>query len=91
MVSFQNWALKQGKLHPKSKQAEYALGVIVAINVSQGKSPPLNDAAEDRQTNDAMFGYHDGLALLNKVVEFGDAPSENFAELLAAPYADPLS
>ena len=81
-MDLQQWALKQGKLHPGSDEADYALGIIMAINVSQRKSAPMNEALLDRQPRETQFGYIDGIALLNKVVELVDAPAGEFRELL---------
>ena len=87
-TDLRQWA--QGKLHPDSAEADYALGVIMAINVSQRKIPPLNEALLDRQPRKTQFGYVDGITLMNKVVELGDAPVGEFRELLGAPHSEPV-
>jgi hypothetical protein len=88
-MDLRQWA--QGKLHPGSDEADYALGVIMAINVSQRKIPPLNEALLNRQPREIQFGYVDGITLMNKVVELGDAPVGEFRELLGAPHSEPLT
>ncbi len=85
-MDLEQWALKQGKLHPGSEEADYALGVIMAINVSQRKAAPMNEVLLDRQPRETQYGYIDGIALMNKVVELGDAPVGEFRELLGAPH-----
>jgi len=35
-------------------------------------------------------GYHDRIALLNKVVEYGDAPEGDYQDLLDEPWGMPL-
>jgi len=90
-MDLQRWALNQSKLHPNSDDADYALGVIMAINVSQMKSAPLNSASLERQPQETQFDYMSGIALMNKVVELGDAPAGEFRELLDAPYVEPLT
>ena len=62
----------------------------MAINISQRKAPPVNGSSLERQTLETQFGYLDENALMNKVVELGDAPAEEFRELLGAPHSEPL-
>jgi hypothetical protein len=92
-MDLRQWVLDsmQGKLHPGSDEADYELGVMMAINVSQGKIPPLNEALLVRQPRETQLGYVDGITLMNKVVELGDAPVGEFRELLGAPHSEPLS
>ncbi len=60
----------------------------MAIYASQRKVAPIGDLS--RYSEQTAYGYHDGSALLRKVVEFGDAPEGEFQELLGAPYEEPL-
>ncbi len=89
-LDLQRWAQKQGKDHPGSDEASYALGVIMAINVSQRKTAPMSEALLERQPRETQFGYIDGVALMNKVVELSDAPAGEFRDLLGAPHSEPL-
>ena len=89
-VDFRQWAHTQVRLYPGSDEADYAFGVIMAINVSQRKISPLNEALLDRQPRRTQLGYVDGITLMNKVVELGDAPVGEFRELLGAPHSEPL-
>ncbi len=60
----------------------------MAVHVSQRRMAPLYDLS--RYSDETAFGYHDGIALLNKVVKYGDAPEGEFQDLLSAPYEEPL-
>jgi hypothetical protein len=90
-MDLRQWALRQERLHPGSDEADYALGVMMAMNVSQRKIPPMREALLDRQPRETQFGYVDGITLLNKVVKLGDAPVGEFRDLLGAPHSEPLS
>jgi hypothetical protein len=89
-MDLQQWALQQTKLHKGTDEADYALGVIMAINVYLGKASPMSEVLLDRQPQETQFGYIDGTRLMYKVVELGDAPVGEFRELLGAPHSDSL-
>jgi hypothetical protein len=89
-MDLRQWALEQAQLLPGSDEADYAFGVIMAINVSQRKIPPINEALLGRQPRETQFGYVDGITLMNKVVQLGDAPVGEFRGLLGAPHSEPL-
>ena len=50
----------------------------------------MNEALLDRQPRETQFGHHNGIALLNKVVEYGDAPEGDFRNLLDEPWGEHL-
>jgi hypothetical protein len=91
MVDFRRWAehgMGRGSFDTPEKQ--YAYGVHMAISVSTGKMTSWFgkdiDSDFDAETS---RGYHDGIALLNKVVEYGDAPEGDFQDLLDEPWDIP--
>ena len=97
MVDFRRWAEKSGPPsgRPGTEAENYAHGVLLAIMVSQRKLSPFADinATYPSKTDfpsDTARGYNDGIALLNKVVEYGDAPEGDFLDLLAEPWGKPL-
>lgn len=88
-MELQRWALKLGRLHPRgSAEADYALGVIMAIAVSRRKVLPMLDADLAGQSQDTQSGYRDGIALLNQVFELDDAPKGEFRDLLGAQFSE---
>ena len=89
MVDFRRWAEKSGMANPHSKDDYYFAGVVLAISVSQGKTAAPNDV-DGGSSMEWARGYHDGIALLNKVIAYGDAPKGDFRDLLGAPYSKPL-
>jgi hypothetical protein len=90
-MDLQKWAHQQYKLHPKkTDEALYAFGVTIAITVSQGKTPPFGETELASQPQETQHGYIDGIALMNKVVVFGDAPEGEIRDLLGAPHSEPL-
>jgi hypothetical protein len=64
-------------------EKQYAYGVNMAISVSTGKMTSWFGRNIDRDYDpETSRGYHDAMALLNKVVEYGDAPEGDFQHLL---------
>ena len=97
MVDFRRWSETNGPPsgRPGTAEENYVFGVFFAIRVSQRKMAPFEniDAAypsDNDYPSDVSRGYRDGLALLNKVVEYGDAPEGEFLDLLAEPWGKPL-
>ena len=92
MYDFRRWA-EDGMGNIKTPEQKYAYGVTLAIAVSQGKMKHWFGKDIDN-VNDYAFetsrGYHNGIALLNKVVEYGDAPEGDFQDLLDEPWGKPL-
>jgi hypothetical protein len=86
MVSFGNWVRNSARADPSRDL--YFSGVVMAMNVAQRKAGPPD---KTRLSDEQAFGYSDGIALINKVVALGDAPEGEFADLLAAPYAEELA
>jgi len=86
----QQWAIAVEKQDPKSPDAKYAFGVVVATNVALGRGTPFTEAELDKQSPEAQYGYIDGMALISKVATYGDAPLGKIADLLAAPHGEPL-
>ena len=57
----------------------------MAINVAQRKSLPLSNSELDRQPRETQYGYIDGVALMNNVVDYGDAPEGDFRAFWSTP------
>jgi hypothetical protein len=83
------WAVP--KLHGSSgtDESQYAAGVIIAVDVSTKRRPPLQDGGKNLPLP-IFAGYSDAWELINKVVACGDAPKGDYEELLGMPYGDPL-
>jgi len=86
MISFSNWVRKSAKADPSRDL--YFSGVVMAMNVAQRKAGPPD---QSRISDEQALGYSDGIALINNVVALSDAPEGEFADLLAAPYAEELT
>lgn len=83
------WALP--KIHGSSgiDESQYACGVIIAVDVSTRRRPPLLDGGKSLPLL-IFTGYCDAVELIHKVLTYGDAPKGDFEELLGMPYGDPL-
>ncbi len=63
----------------------------MAIAVSTGKMTSWFGKDIDRDYDaETSRAYHDGIALLNKVIEYGDTPEGDFQALLDEPWGIPL-
>ena len=86
MGDFRRWNEKQMKTETgnfDTPESQYAYGVSLAIGVSTGVMKSWFGKDIDRDYDaETSRGYHDGIALLNKVVESGDAPEGDFQVLL---------
>lgn len=92
MVDFRRWTEKgMGSGSFDAPEQQYAYGVSMAIAASTGKMTNWFGKDIDRDYDaETSRGYHDGIALLNKVVEYGDAPEGDFEDLLDEPWGLPL-
>jgi hypothetical protein len=84
-MELQRWTLTLGRLYPQgSDEANYALGVNMAISVCKRGVLPIPDADLAGLSEQTQHGYRNGIALINQVVERGDAPNADFVDLLGA-------
>lgn len=88
-AAFRRWA-EQGMGSITTDDEQYAYGVVMAVNVSQRKMVMPKDM-DSRYSSNTLYGFDDGIALINKVVAYGDAPEGDFQDLLSAPRSDPLT
>lgn len=86
-MELQRWVLTLGRLHPQgSDEADYALGVNMAISVCKRRVLPMPDADLAGLAEQTQHGYRDGVALIGQVFERGDAPKGDFVDLLGASF-----
>jgi hypothetical protein len=89
----QQWALAEEKANGRgTKGAQYAFGVVMALNIGQTQWRPTREELQRSLGSPAAIdGYNDGTALIRKVRELGDAPTGDYAELLAQPRGQPFT
>jgi len=82
------WARDEEARHgDKSTEGQYAFGVFMAAleHIDREPWPP---GTMDRYWAPARRGFQDATALIGQVVAAGDAPGQNFAELLSSARTD---
>jgi hypothetical protein len=92
MLDFRRWTEEgMGRGNFDTPEKQYAYGVSMAIGFSTGTVKSWFGKDIDRDYDaETSRGYHDGIALLNKVVEYGDAPEGDFQALLDEPWGTRL-
>lgn len=92
LEGLKHWALQEEKSHgAHSKEAEYSIGVILAVMHAQGHGKPLSESELRNRPSEETFGYLDAQALIQKVLVLGDAPTGAYADLIALPTSNPLT
>jgi len=74
-----------------SDDGQYAHGIAWGISASRRQAPLMTPEEAKHHSLRTVAGFFDALALIAKVLAYGDAPSGEYLDLLAAPHGDPLA